>query len=177
MSTVTDFVICVALPAFIVFAVVLCASAFGEALQAIGWCLIAMASLMRPPAEDVRIFEALSYSLTTAVWLAAGGGGLAWAGTFLLGGAGPSLAWGVAAFGALVALWWLATIELRDVRNVVRESRGIPATPWQYLKDRRRIAVPRIWGALSTIDSSNPKNPASPKTPSLCQQPGKRHGD
>ena len=148
MSTAADFIVCVALPAFIVFAVILCVTALGEALQAVGWCLIGMASLMRPPAEDVRIFEALSYPLTATVWLAASGGGLAWAGTLLLDGTGPSLAWGVAALGALFALWWLATTELRDVRNIVRESRGIPPTPWQYLKSRHRSTAPKIWGAL-----------------------------
>jgi hypothetical protein len=45
--------------------------------------------------------------------------------------------WGSLALNALIVLWWISTQRLRELRQVIRQGRGVPATPWRWIKVQR----------------------------------------
>lgn len=108
----------------------------GEVFQALGWVAAGLATFAEPSSER-KVLEGIAFILPGALWLSASAAVIGWITSVLLDGHGESVMWGSLALNALIVLWWISTLRLREIRQVVRQGRGVPATPWNWIKVRR----------------------------------------
>jgi hypothetical protein len=109
----------------------------GEVFQALGWVATAMTTFSEPSSER-KVLEGIAFILAGALWLSASAAAIEWSATVLLDGRGESVMWGSLALNALIVLWWISTLRLRAIRQVVRQRRGAPATAWSWITVQRK---------------------------------------
>jgi hypothetical protein len=108
----------------------------GEVFQALGWFATGMTTFSEPSSER-KVLEGIAFILAGVLWLSASAAAIGWITTVLLDGHGESVMWGSLALNALIVLWWISTLRLREIRQVVQQGRGVPAAPWRWIKVRR----------------------------------------
>jgi hypothetical protein len=108
----------------------------GEVFQALGWAVTEMTTFSDGSCGR-RTLDGIAVVLAGALWLSASAAAVGWMTAVLLDGHGESMLWGSLALNVLIVLWWIATLRLRELRQVVRQRRGVPVTPWRSIKLRR----------------------------------------
>ncbi|EHB48830.1 hypothetical protein MycrhDRAFT_5671 [Mycolicibacterium rhodesiae JS60] len=112
----------------------------GEVVQALGWVAAGMTTFSEPSSER-KVLEGIAFRLAGLLWLSASTAVLGWIATVLLDGRGESVMWGCLALNAVIVLWWISTLRLRELRQVVRQGRGVPAAPWRWIKIQRARSI------------------------------------
>lgn len=107
----------------------------GEVFQALGWVA---ATTLSEPSSGRKVSDGIAFILAGALWLLASAAAIGWIATRLLDGRDESVMWGCLALNALIVLWWISTLRLRELRQVVRRGRGVPATSWSWIKVQRK---------------------------------------